>query len=108
MMTNEEMRRYYESYPYKKDAITILARQNGIDQEAVKDALREAGLDGRKLPRDRKPPTQSTRASLSAAAKKRWARNRKPAEPEPVEPTEAGREAFRFIFGGILPGVEPL
>lgn len=107
-MTIAEMVDFYNGYKFKKDALAILARQTGMDQDGVKKALKIGGVSWRSLPRDRAPTTESTRARMAASAKKRWARKRKPAELEPVEPTEADREAFRFVFGGFLPGVEPL
>ena len=107
-MTIAEMVDFYNGYNFKKDAIAILARQTGMDQDGVKKALKIGGVSWRSLPRDRARTPDSTRAKMSDAAKKRWARARKPAEPEHVEPTEEDREAFRFIFGGILPDVEPL
>lgn len=104
-MTIAEMVDFYNGYKFKKDAIAILARQTGMDQAGVKKALKVGGVSWRSMPRDRARTPDSTPCQDVGL---RWARNRKPAEPEHVEPTEADREAFRFVFGGILPGVEPL
>ena len=107
-MTIAEMVDFYNGYKFKKDALAILARKTGMDQDGVRKALKIGGVSWRSMPRERARTPDSTRAKMSASAKNRWARNRKPAETEHVEPTEADREAFRFVFGGILPGVEPL
>lgn len=85
-MTEAEMIDFFTRYPYKQDALAILARKTGMDKEAVRGILNAAGVDWT----DHKKPQR----------KKRVTKRKK-------EAAETMR-VFRYIFGDILPGVEPL
>lgn len=88
-MTSEEMIQFFVRYPYKQDAVAMLARMTGLDKESVRATLDAAGVDWTDTARVEKPPRK----------KRQTKRERAAAEND---------RAFRYIFGGILPGVEPL
>lgn len=88
-MTEAEMIDFFARYPYKQDALAMLARKTGMDKEAVRGILNAAGVDWEDTAKHEKPHR-----------KKRVTKMEK-------EAAETMR-IFRYIFGGILPGVEPL
>ena len=120
-MTPEEMVAFYNGYPWKKDAMAILIRKTGMSEDAVKSILLANGVSKLNMPRNSKPrltPEQkkqhrnarmrakraAQREAKNAAAQKEQEARKRAEEAEKA----VNERVFRFIFGGILPGVEPL